>query len=130
MTTSSPDLAIRLRRAAFNRALAEGNLNAIGQLLAPDAILVTGTQSTVIAGRKAQLLTWKREFAAPARAIYSRTPDSIIASPVEPGALEHGHWQCVTAADGRPVASGAYSAKWRSIGTDWLIEAEIYLTLA
>lgn len=128
--SASADLSIRLRRAAFNRALADGDVDAIGPLLAPDAILVTGTDSGVIAGRKAQLMVWKRDFAAPARTVYTRTPETIVASAVEPIALEHGQWQCVGASDGRFVASGDYSAKWREIGGAWVIEAEIFLTLA
>ena len=124
----SADLAIRLRRAAFNRALADVDLSAIGPLLAADAVLVTGTDSAVLTGRKAQLAAWKREFAAPARTTYTRTPDTIVASPVEPIALEHGRWQGV--ASGVTAASGAYTAKWREIGGLWVIEAEIYLTLA
>jgi hypothetical protein len=27
------------------------------------------------------------------------------------------------------LASGIYTAKWRQVGADWLIEAELYLTL-
>ncbi len=124
-----PDLAIRMQRAAFNRALAEARLEAIGPLLGVDAVLVTGTDSAVIAGRKAQLLAWKREFAAFERTIYTRTPERIEASTVEPIALEHGAWQGVGAATGALLASGSYTAKWRKIGADWVIEAEIYLTL-
>lgn len=123
------DLAIRLRRAAFNRALAEADLDAIGQLLAPNAVLVAGTDSALLAGRKAQLLAWKREFAAPERTIYTRTPETIVLSSVEPIALEHGRWLGVDAGTRQPLASGDYSAKWRKIGAQWVIEAEIYLTL-
>ncbi|MDF7777236.1 nuclear transport factor 2 family protein [Sphingomonas sp. AOB5] len=126
----SPELAIRLRRAAFNRALAEADLAAIRPILAPYAVVVTGTDSAVRTDRKAQLDIWKANFASPDRAIYTRTPDTILASPVEPIALEHGHWQGVTAANGELFASGAYTAKWRQTGADWVIEAEIYLTLA
>ena len=125
-----PDLAIRMRRAAFNRALAEGDLGTIGGLLAPGAVMVTGSDSGVIAGRKAQLLAWKREFAAADRTVYTRTPDAVVPSAAGPMALEHGHWQGVGAVSGRGVASGQYTAKWRKIGTQWVIEAEIYLTLA
>jgi ketosteroid isomerase-like protein len=128
--TSSPDLAIRLRRATFNRALAAADLAAIGPILAQDAILVTGTDSAILSGRKAQLQAWKREFAAPARTIYIRTPETILISPIEPIALEHGHWQGIVAPTGQPLASGSYTAKWREIGADWVLEAEIYLTLA
>jgi hypothetical protein len=128
--TAETELAIRLRRAAFNRALAEADLAAIRPILAPYAVVVTGTDSAVRTDRKAQLDIWKANFASPERAIYTRTPDTILASPVEPIALEHGAWQGVMAATGQPFASGAYTAKWRRIGADWVIEAEIYLTLA
>lgn len=125
----SPDLAIRLRRAAFNRALADADLGAIGSLLVPQAVLVTGTDSAVLSGRKAQLLAWKREFAAQDRTTYVRLPDSIELSAVEPMAFEHGQWQGI-AESGRAIASGSYTAKWRKIDDAWMVEAEIYLTLA
>ena len=48
----TPDLAIRMRRAAFNRALADADLAAIGPLLARDVVLVAGTDSAVISGRQ------------------------------------------------------------------------------
>lgn len=125
----SADLAIRLQRAAFNRALAEADLAAIGPLLARDAVLVAGTDSAVLAGRKAQLLAWKREFAAPDRAVYTRLPQTIEVSPLAPIALEHGHWDG-TDRSGRRLASGTYAAKWREVAGTWVIEAEIFLTLA
>jgi hypothetical protein len=127
---SEADLAIRLRRAAFNRALAGADLQAIGPILAQNAILVAGTDSAVISGRKAQVMAWKREFAAPDRIIYTRIPNAILSSAIEPIALEQGRWQSVTATTGQSLASGTYSAKWRRIGADWMIEAEIFITLA
>lgn len=93
--TATADLAIRLRRASFNRALADADLAAIGPILAQDVVMVTGTDSGVIAGRKEQLMAWKREFAAPDRSIYTRTPDTILVSPVEPIAFEHGQWRAL-----------------------------------
>ena len=128
--TPSPELAIRLRRAAFNRALAEGDLTAIRDMLAPYSVIVTGTDSAVRTDRKAQLAIWKANFASKDRATYVRTPDTILASPVEPIAMEHGHWEGLMAATGETFSSGAYTAKWRHTGADWVIEAEIYLTLA
>ena len=128
-TNTASDLAIRLRRADFNRALKDGDLSAIGPILARDAILVAGTDSAVLSGRKAQLLAWKREFAAAERIVYERLPTRIILSSAEPLAFEHGAWRGATAA-GRAIASGAYTAKWRRIDGDWMIEAELFLTLA
>jgi ketosteroid isomerase-like protein len=127
--TPTPELAIRLTRAAFNKALATRDLNAIGPILAPQAILIAGTDSALISGRKAQLMAWKREFAAPDRSVYQRTPDTITVSPVEPIALEQGSWQGISVSGGHMVASGIYSAKWRQIGSVWMIEGELYLTL-
>ena len=125
----SPDLAIRMQRALFNRALADADLDAIAPLLAPNAVLVAGTDSAVISGRKPQLLAWKREFAAPDRTIYTRLPDRIEASAVAPIAFEHGSWKGVSLS-GRSLASGRYTAKWRKLAAAWTIEAELYLTLA
>lgn len=128
--TGSTDLSIRLRRAAFNRALAEADLAAIGPILAINVILVAGTDSAVIAGRKAQLQAWKREFGTHSRLIYVRTPDTIVASSAEPIALEHGKWSGTSSITGEVLCSGDYSAKWRKAGDDWTIEAEIFVTLA
>ena len=128
--TAQADLAIRLRRAAFNRALAEGDLAAIRPILAPYAVVVTGTDSAVRTDRKAQLDIWKANFASPERVIYTRLPDTIVASPVEPIALEQGEWQGSDAATGARAASGLYTAKWRETGGHWMIEAEIFVTLA
>ena len=130
MSIHPADLAIRLRRAAFNRALADADLAAIGPILAPNCIIVTGSDSAVIAGRKAQIMAWKREFAAPERTVYARTPQAIVASGVEPVAMETGDWQGVGAGDGAMIASGVYSAKWRQSAGEWFIEAEVFVTLA
>ncbi|MBU3077465.1 YybH family protein [Sphingomonas quercus] len=125
------EIAIRIARAAFNRALADGDTDAIAPLLGADVVLVAGTDSAVISGRKAQLLAWRREFATRDRTLYVRTPETIIISPAFPIAFEHGRWQGVAAANGGVQASGSYTAKWRqSASGSWVIEAELYLTLS
>ncbi|MBB4613713.1 DUF4440 domain-containing protein [Novosphingobium taihuense] len=128
-TVADAELQVRLRRAAFNRALAEADLPAIGQILSPEAILVTGTDSAVIAGRKAQLQAWKREFSARPRTLYTRSTETIIASAVEPIAMEHGRWSGVAESTKTVLASGTYAAKWRRFGTLWMLVAEIFVTL-
>ena len=124
---AATELPRGLARAAFNKALAEADLAAIGPLLAPDCVLVAGTDSAILAGRKAQLRAWKHEFAVQPRTVYVRMPESIILSPVAPLAMEHGRWEGICA--GQALASGTYSAKWRESGGAWVIEAEIYVTL-
>jgi ketosteroid isomerase-like protein len=121
------ELAIRIRRAGFNRAIAEGDAGAIAGVLAKQAVLVTGSDSMVIAGRAEQLRVWKREFAARDRMVYVRTPERIAVSRVEPVAVELGRWE---GSGGGLVVSGEYSAKWRELGGEWVIEAEVFVTLA
>jgi len=75
------------------------------------------------------LLAWKREFASADRTIYTRIPSKIELSAVAPIAMEHGKWQGVTQS-GTDLASGTYSAKWRKAAGEWMLEAEIFLTLA
>jgi len=124
---SAAELAIRARRAAFNRAIAEGDAAAIGPILARDCLMVTGTDSALIVGRLAQIKVWKREFAATARLVYVRMPETITVSPVEPIALEQGRWD---SGPGNAAGAGLYSAKWRKLDGAWVIEAEVFLTLA
>ncbi len=127
---STAELAIRRRRATFNRAIAEGDHATISQLLARDVVMVTGSDSAVVSGRNAQLKAWRREFASPARAVYTRTPVSVAVSRVEPVAFEQGHWQGVEASSGKALASGDYCAKWREVLGEWVIVAEVFATLA
>lgn len=124
------ELQVRLRRAAFNRALAEGDLAAIAPILSPDVVLVTGSDSAVISGRKAQVAAWKRDFAHAPRAVYLRSTESVIASAVEPIAMEHGRWSGTIRESGEVLAAGTYAAKWRKSGGHWVLIAEIFVTLS
>ena len=129
MNTLPPELAIRARRALFNRAIAEGDATAIAPLLARDCVMLTGTDSAVIAGRLAQIKVWRREFAAPTRDIYVRKPETVDLSTLAPIAMEHGTWNAI-ASTGDVSATGTYAAKWRQCEGDWVIEAEVFVTMA
>ncbi|MBF9151374.1 YybH family protein [Novosphingobium jiangmenense] len=129
INASDAELQVRLRRAAFNRALAEGDLAAIGPILSPDVVLVTGSDSAVIAGRKAQLAAWKREFSQAPRTVYLRTTESVTASSVELIAMEQGRWSGRDEATGAVLAEGTYAGKWRLAGGLWVLIAEIFVTL-
>lgn len=122
------EIAIRARRALFNRAIADGDAAAIAPILARDCVMVTGSDSAVIAGRMAQVKVWKREFAHAPRTLYTRTPERIELSAAEPIAMEHGQWQGIRAGSQTLLASGTYAAKWRNLAGEWVIEAEIYVT--
>ena len=124
------ELAIRGQRAAFNRALASGDLAGVAAVLADKAMLIAGTDSAVLSGRKAQLAVWKRDFASADRVVYERLPERIVVSAVAPIAMEYGRWHGASSANPADFASGSYAAKWRCFGGTWQIEAETFLTEA
>lgn len=132
MTFSNPtdELAIRAARAAFNRALAAGDLAGVAAVLADKAVLIAGTDSAILAGRKAQLAVWKRDFADAGRAVYERLPETITLSPIGSMAMEHGRWRGVARGNAADFAAGTYTAKWRHLRGAWVIEAEIFMTEA
>mgnify|MGYP003398874604 FL=1 len=127
--TPAQELAIRSRRAAFNQAIATADVAAISPILARDCVMLTGTDSAVITGRLAQVKVWRREFAAAGRDIYVRTADTILISAVEPIAMEYGSWDA-RSSTGESTASGKYTAKWREVQGEWVIEAEVFVTMA
>lgn len=120
--------AVRAARASFNRAIEREDLEAIASTLAEDVILVTGTDSDVINGRKAQLDTWRNDFHDDARLIYVRTPDCVSPSPLLPIVLETGSWRGSRQAGGDDFVGGTYAAKWRLIDNRWVLEAETFVT--
>lgn len=129
MNPAAAELAIRAARAAFNRAIVQGDAAAIAPILARDCVMLTGTDSAVIAGRLAQVKVWRREFAAPIRDIYLRSPEAFDVSAIAPIAMEHGSWTA-TGPDGDCTATGTYAAKWREVAGEWVIEAEVFVTMA
>ena len=121
---------IRTQRAAFNRAIARGDIRAIAAVLADDAQLVGGDHSTLTAGKKAQIALWSQDLKDKSRGIYVRTPERIELSPVLPMAMENGHWRGVDSKTPKDWAEGAYSAKWRRFDGTWKVETETYMTTA
>lgn len=117
------------QRQAFNAAIRDADLAAIEAVLAPDVVLVTGTDSDLFQGREAQLAVWRSDFEKRAddRMVYVRTPECVERSDLAPIALEHGHWRGEGPAG--TFAVGRYTAKWRREG-EWRIEAEVFMTTA
>lgn len=121
---------IRSQRAAFNRALAAGNVRGIEPVLADDAQLVTGADSMIVSGKAAQLALWTEDLSGPKRRFYLRTPTRIRVSTVGPMALETGQWRGYQLSARSNWASGDYVAKWRRIGDAWKLESETYMATA
>lgn len=120
--------AIRAARSAFNRAIAEKDIEPIRSVLAENTVLVAGTDSAVISGRDAQLAVWQQDFGDPDRLVYVRTPGKVTLSPLHPIAMEAGAWRGAPAGNETDFIGGSYTAKWRLIDGRWQIEAETYMT--
>lgn len=127
----SPDeAAIRVKRAAFNAAIAKGDVAGIAAVLADNVQMVTGGDSVIVAGKADQVALWSQDLKDKSRGIYVRTPQRITISPLSSMALEAGAWRGVDNRSAKDWASGDYTAKWRRINGKWLIESEIYMTTA
>ena len=124
------DRQIRAQRAAFNRAIAHGDLDAIGAFLADKAQIVTGTDSLIFNGKADELRLWSEDLHAPSRGIYVRTPDRI--DPVAGRADGDGE---------RPLSRRRHQVGQglvvrhllRQVAPhrrDWKIESETYMTTA
>ena len=121
-------LEVAETRTQFNNAIKDSDIDAVKAVLAENVILVTGTNSDVFTGREAQLKIWQEDFVADAPLIYVRTPSCILVSGLVPGGLERGFWRGAKAGDTVNHISGEYSAKWREVNGQWVIEVETYLT--
>lgn len=115
-------------RTAFNRAILEGDMNAIASALSDEVVLITGTDSDIYQGREAQVALWQSELNDPARLMCERTPQCIRPSPLYPIASEAGSWRCYANGDEENNVTGEYSAKWRQTAGDWRVEAETFTT--
>jgi len=120
--------AIAKVRTRFNRAISEADITVIREVLADNVILVTGTDSEHFIGRASQLDIWADDFANKERLVFTRMPDCFTISDIHPIAMERGHWRGAKANDSDNHISGEYSAKWRKISDQWIIEAEAFLT--
>ncbi len=120
---------IRAARDAFNRAIADKNVEAIAGVLADDVILVTGTDSDIFNGRAAQVDLWRSDFERPERLIYVRSPECVSLSPLYPIAVETGAWHGAPEKGGADYVGGIYTAKWRNVENRWTLEAETFATM-
>lgn len=120
--------AIHLARDTFNRAIAGKDADAIRAVLAREVVLVTGTDSSTIVGRDAQVAVWQEDFDADHRAIYVRTPTCVSLSSLAPIALEIGTWRGQDTRRQHDEVAGVYTAKWRRTADGWHLEAEIFAT--
>jgi ketosteroid isomerase-like protein len=125
------ETSIRNARLAFNQAIREQDIDAIGRFFAPDYHIITG-RSQQSHGVAAERNLWASVFAADPTFVCRRDTRELRINHDWGLAEELGDWNCSFTAENEPVHySGVYSAKWqRAVGGSWLIQSEVFTTLA
>lgn len=127
---TAPADAIRARRRMTNRFIAEHKADRLGPFLHPDVNLIGG-EGGLLMGREAVLAAFARQFADPEFVAYVRTPATIEIDQDGSRAAEQGAWTgSWNQATGPLELSGRYLAVWRKVTGQWVIEQELYVTLA
>jgi ketosteroid isomerase-like protein len=120
--TTAPEDAIRARRRLTNKFIAERQAQRLRPFFAPDARVIPGGGGLIL-GADAIVDAFAQQFRDPGFVAYVRTPDAVEIDAAGETAAETGRWT------GNGM-SGAYMAAWRKVTGQWVIESELFVTLA
>jgi ketosteroid isomerase-like protein len=121
------ETAVRARRRLTNKFIAAHEAHRLKPFFADDARLIAG-DGTLIEGAEAILQAFAGQFAEPGFDTYVRATERVSVDAAGARAAEHGQWRGTWR--GRPEMSGDYLAVWRKLTGQWVIETELYVTLA
>ena len=125
----SDEQAIRAARAQSNRAIAAHDLDAISRAWMDDVHIVTST-SAQGTGRDENRQRMARQFANRPDTTYVRRTAQVDVYEAWGVASEKGEWTGTwTESDGKVTIGGTYLAQWRKVGSEWLIQAELFVPL-
>jgi len=119
---TAPEDAIRARRRLTNRLIAEKAAQRLRPFFVADARLIAGDGGLIL-GAQAIVEAFAAQFREPGFVPYVRTPERVELDAAGDRAAETGRW---TGAG----MSGAYMAAWRKVTGQWVIESELFVTLA
>ena len=121
--------AIRARRKLTNKLIAAHEAERLRPFLLPDVKLTTG-DGTLILGAQAVVEAFAGQFADPAFVTYIRAAETVELDQDEARAAESGRWTALwKGGDGDPTMGGTYLAVWQKVRGQWVIEAELFVTL-
>lgn len=125
----SPEDAVRARRRLTNKLIAAHDAARLRPFLAADVQMTTG-DGTLILGADALVEAFAGQFADPAFVTYVRETGTVELDQAGARAAESGRWTALwKGADGETAMGGTYLAVWRKVTGQWVIEAELYVTL-
>lgn len=123
----APEDAIRAKRKLTNRLIAAHDAPRLRPHLTDDMLLIVG-DGGLIEGPEAVIAAFIAQFADPAFVTYVRTTETVEMAADGGRAAETGRW--VGTWKGGVEMSGRYLAAWRESRGQWLLERELYVTLA
>ena len=110
------------RRDRYNRAIADCDVAAIAQYWMEDIIVISGEGGQYI-GKKMLVKVFKEMFVSDPP-VFVRNPKEVIVGDSGILAWETGIWHYETAS-----FRGNYSAMWRKIENQWLLQSELFVSL-
>jgi ketosteroid isomerase-like protein len=123
----TPDAAIRAKRKLTNRLIAAHDAARLRPHLTDDMMLIVG-DGGLIQGADAVVAAFAGQFADAGFVTYVRTTETVEVAADGGRAAESGRW--VGTWTGGVEMSGVYLAAWRERRGQWLLERELYITLA
>lgn len=125
MTT--PQDAIAARRKLTNKLIAAKDAARLRPFFDPRVTLIAGDGSLLL-GAEDVLAAFDSQFADKGFGAYVRTTEAIELNAEGTRAAERGRW--VGSWKDAPEQSGTYLATWKKVTGQWVIENELFVTLA
>jgi len=125
MTT--PQDAIAARRKLTNKLIAAKDAARLRPFFDPRMTLIAGDGSLLL-GAEDVLAAFASQFADKGFGAYIRTTEQIDLDSEGSRAAERGRW--VGQWKDAPEQSGTYLATWKKVTGQWVIENELFVTLA
>lgn len=125
MTT--PTDAIAARRKLTNKLIAAKDAARLRPFFDPRMTLIAGDGSLLL-GAEDVLTAFAGQFADRGFIAYVRTTEQIELDAAGNRAAERGRW--VGSWKDAPEQSGTYLATWKKVTGQWVIENELFVTLA
>lgn len=125
MTT--PQDAIAARRKLTNKLIAAKDAARLRPFFDPRMTLIAGDGSLLL-GAEDILAAFADQFADKGFVAYVRTSETITLNAEGSRAAEQGRW--VGTWKDTPEQSGTYLATWKKVTGQWVIENELFVTLA
>jgi ketosteroid isomerase-like protein len=127
---ASGEDAIRARRRLTNKLIAAHDAARLRPFLDPQVKLITGDGSLIL-GVEAVLEAFEGQFQDPSFVTYLRTTESVEIDQEGARGGERGTWIATwRGAEGDTTLSGWYLAVWKKTVGQWVIESELFVSLA